>query len=86
MPFNKFGLSKKILKAISDQDYKTPTPIQDKAIPLILNKQDVLGSAQTGTGKTAGFTLPMLQLLTDIAQNVDEANIEANIGSDLRQI
>ncbi|MGR3318383.1 MAG: DEAD/DEAH box helicase [Candidatus Anammoxibacter sp.] len=70
MAFNKFGLSKKILKAITDQGYKTPTPIQSQAIPLILNNQDVMGTAQTGTGKTAGFTLPMLQRLTDITQNI----------------
>ncbi|MGR3220785.1 MAG: DEAD/DEAH box helicase, partial [Candidatus Anammoxibacter sp.] len=70
MAFNKFGLSKKILKAITDQGYKTPTPIQKQAIPLILNNQDVMGTAQTGTGKTAGFTLPMLQRLTDITQNI----------------
>ncbi len=57
------GLSEALLKAVSEQGYETPSPIQEKVIPLILERKDVLGSAQTGTGKTAGFTLPMLQIL-----------------------
>ncbi len=64
MSFDNLGLSKPILKAIKDQGYDSPTPIQKKSIPIILKKQDVLAGAQTGTGKTAGFTLPMLQLLS----------------------
>ena len=54
-----------MLKAIEKQGYKNPSPIQEKAIPLVLEGKDVLASAQTGTGKTAGFTLPMLQILND---------------------
>src|SRR5690606_25919339 len=50
------------------QGYTTPSPIQQKAIPLILERKDVLASAQTGTGKTAGFTLPMLQILSQEQQ------------------
>jgi len=61
--FNTFGLSAELLRAVADQGYTEPTPIQKKAIPIILDGKDVLGGAQTGTGKTAGFTLPMLQLL-----------------------
>ena len=64
MSFNSLGLSNALLKAVSKQGYTTPSPIQQKAIPLILERKDVLGSAQTGTGKTAGFTLPMLQILS----------------------
>ncbi len=64
MSFNSLGLSDALLKAVSKQGYTTPSPIQQKAIPLILEGKDVLASAQTGTGKTAGFTLPMLQLLS----------------------
>ena len=64
MSFEKLGLSKHLLKAIAEQGYDTPTPIQAQAIPIILSKKDVLAGAQTGTGKTAGFTLPMLELLT----------------------
>ena len=64
MTFNSFGLSASILKAVEKTGYTQPTPIQEKAIPPILKKRDVLASAQTGTGKTAGFTLPMLQILS----------------------
>ncbi|MEP0266841.1 DEAD/DEAH box helicase [Dokdonia sp.] len=63
MSFQSLGLSDALLKAVSKKGYTTPSPIQEKAIPPILNGRDVLASAQTGTGKTAGFTLPMLQLL-----------------------
>lgn len=64
MSFNSLGLSDALLKAVSKQGYTTPSPIQQKAIPVILEGKDVLASAQTGTGKTAGFTLPMLQKLS----------------------
>jgi len=63
MSFKSLGLNNALLKAVEKQGYDTPSPIQEKAIPLILEGKDVLASAQTGTGKTAGFTLPMLQLL-----------------------
>jgi ATP-dependent RNA helicase RhlE len=63
MLFTELGLSKDILKAIDDQGYTTPTPVQAQAIPLVLEGKDVLAGAQTGTGKTAGFTLPMLHLM-----------------------
>lgn len=63
MSFKSLGLSDALLKAISKKGYTTPSPIQQKAIPLILEGKDVLASAQTGTGKTAGFTLPILQIL-----------------------
>lgn len=63
MSFNSLGLIPEILKAIKKQGYTTPSPIQEKAIPKILERKDVLASAQTGTGKTAGFTLPILQIL-----------------------
>ena len=65
MSFTTLGLSKSLLKAIDKQGYTSPSPIQAKAIPLILKGNDVLASAQTGTGKTAGFTLPMLQKLSE---------------------
>lgn len=65
MSFSSLGLSAPIQKAISDQGYTSPTVIQEKAIPHILKGKDVLASAQTGTGKTAGFTLPMLEILSD---------------------
>ena len=63
MSFKSLGLKESLVKAVNAQGYDSPTPIQHKAIPLILEGKDVLASAQTGTGKTAGFTLPVLQLL-----------------------
>lgn len=65
MSFNSLGLSQALLKAISKKGYTTPSPIQEKAIPPIIEGKDVLASAQTGTGKTAGFTLPLLHLLSE---------------------
>jgi superfamily II DNA/RNA helicase len=63
MKFNELGLSEKVLKAVEASGYDTPTPIQEQAIPHALQGRDVLGIAQTGTGKTAAFTLPMLSML-----------------------
>ena len=63
MLFNQLGLSAELLRAVEEKGYKKATPIQQKAIPLILEGRDVLAGAQTGTGKTAGFTLPLLQRL-----------------------
>lgn len=63
MLFEQLGLSTDILRAVNEEGYKQPTPIQEKAIPVILEGKDVMGAAQTGTGKTAGFTLPMLRRL-----------------------
>jgi len=63
MSFNNLGLSAELVRAVSEKGYSTPTPIQTQAIPLILEGRDLMGSAQTGTGKTAGFTLPLLQRL-----------------------
>ena len=61
--FDQFGLSPAILRALTDQGYVHPTPIQAQAIPIVLQGRDVMGAAQTGTGKTAGFSLPIIQLL-----------------------
>jgi ATP-dependent RNA helicase RhlE len=61
--FDSLGLSAELLRAVADQGYTVPTPIQLQAIPLVLEGRDLLGAAQTGTGKTAGFTLPLLQRL-----------------------
>lgn len=65
MTFKELGLSEALLKAVAEKGYTTPSPIQEKAIPVILQGKDVLASAQTGTGKTAGFTLPILQIITE---------------------
>ncbi|HEY8608870.1 MAG TPA: DEAD/DEAH box helicase [Noviherbaspirillum sp.] len=61
--FEDFGLAEGILRALADQGYVHPTPIQAEAIPVVLRGRDVMGAAQTGTGKTAGFSLPIIQLL-----------------------
>ncbi len=63
MSFESLGLRAELLRAVSENGYSVPTPIQRQAIPLILEGRDILGGAQTGTGKTAGFTLPLLQRL-----------------------
>jgi len=63
MTFDDLGLSPEVLRAIDDAGYEAPTPIQEQAIPFVLMGRDVLGCAQTGTGKTASFTLPMIEIL-----------------------
>ena len=65
MSFEQLGLTEELLKAVTEQGYTTPTPVQLKAIPLILEGRDILAGAQTGTGKTASFTLPLLQRLAE---------------------
>lgn len=63
MSFDSLGLNPDILRAVAEQGYREPTPIQQQAIPAVLEGRDLMASAQTGTGKTAGFTLPLLQHL-----------------------
>ena len=63
MSFDSLGLSPALLRAVADQGYTEPTPIQERVIPVVLEGRDVMAGAQTGTGKTAGFTLPLLQRL-----------------------
>ena len=64
MPFATFGLSEPLVRALKEKGYTEPTPIQQQAIPVVLSGRDVLAGAQTGTGKTAGFCLPILELLS----------------------
>ena len=85
MSFNSLGLSDALLKAISKKGYTTPSPIQQKAIPPILEGKDVLASAQTGTGKTAGFTLPILQLLSQ-GQHLRQRPVRALILTPTREL
>ncbi|MDX1363839.1 MAG: DEAD/DEAH box helicase, partial [Arenibacter latericius] len=63
MNFKELKLNKPLLRAVAEKHYNAPTPVQEKAIPLILEGKDVIVSAQTGTGKTAAYALPTLQLL-----------------------
>jgi len=67
--FDTLGLSAEILRAIAEQGYTTPTPIQAQSIPVVLKGHDIMAAAQTGTGKTAGFTLPLLQRLMENPRN-----------------
>ena len=85
MSFNSLGLSDALLKAISKKGYTTPSPIQQKAIPPILEGKDVLASAQTGTGKTAGFTLPILQTLSQ-GKHLSQRPIRALILTPTREL
>ena len=63
MNFQDLGLSDEVLRAVEEAGYSEPTPIQAQAIPVVFMGRDILGCAQTGTGKTAGFTLPMIDIL-----------------------
>ena len=67
--FDQFGLDARVLRALADQGYTTPTPIQVQAIPVVLQGHDVMGAAQTGTGKTAGFALPIIQKILPLASD-----------------
>ena len=67
MTFEELGLSPALLQAVQEKGYSEPSPIQAKAIPAVLSGKDVMAAAQTGTGKTAGFTLPILQRLQESA-------------------
>lgn len=69
MQFSELGLSADIQRAVAEQGYDTPTPIQQQAIPAVLAGHDLMATAQTGTGKTAGFTLPLLQRLARHAKD-----------------
>ena len=69
MPFSTFGLSSNIQRALAKNDFLTPTPIQEKVIPLVLGHHNIMAKAQTGSGKSASFVLPILELWS---QNVGE--------------
>ncbi len=86
MSFTTLGLSKPILNAIKDEGYDKPTPIQKKAIPVVLEGKDVLGGAQTGTGKTAGFALPLLQLLSTKSKKRVSKQVRALILTPTREL
>jgi ATP-dependent RNA helicase RhlE len=86
MSFDSLGLSAELLRAISEQGYSQPTPIQSQAIPVILDGQDILAGAQTGTGKTAGFTLPMLQRLSQDRSDKSRRAIRALVLTPTREL
>lgn len=86
MLFSQLKLSPNILKAVADQGYETPTPVQAQAIPVILEGRDILAGAQTGTGKTAGFTLPLLQILSESPVVKPKRRIRALILTPTREL
>lgn len=86
MSFKNLGLQEEIVQAISEKGYKEATPIQIKAIPLIIERHDILASAQTGTGKTAGFTLPLLQVLMNTRKNDLKHAVRALILTPTREL
>jgi ATP-dependent RNA helicase RhlE len=86
MPFRTFGLDANILKAVQEAGYTEPTPIQTAAIPQILAGHDLIGIAQTGTGKTAAFVLPILAKLAGASRNGEARNIRALIVAPTREL
>lgn len=86
MFFKDLGLSAELLRAVEDEGYETATPIQQKAIPLVLEGGDVLAGAQTGTGKTAGFTLPLLQHLQATSSQGYRGRVRALILTPTREL
>ena len=86
MDFSELGLSQSLVEAVSKQGYTEPTPIQAAAIPAILNQQDVMAGAQTGTGKTAAFALPILQRLSDPANASTGRAIRALVLTPTREL
>lgn len=87
MNFDDLNLLPSLLKALGDKNYTEPTSIQQKAIPYVLANEDVLGSAQTGTGKTAAFALPILQHLEkEQTQNPGKRKIRALVVTPTREL
>ncbi|MGH9336260.1 MAG: DEAD/DEAH box helicase, partial [Vicinamibacteria bacterium] len=86
MSFDNLGLSAELLRAVSDQGYRVPTPVQRLAIPAILGGRDILARAQTGTGKTAGFALPLLQRLSGPAPNRARRSVRTLILTPTREL
>ena len=84
MTFNNLGLSEPILKALSKLGYHTPTPIQQQAIPIVLNGDDLLGCAQTGTGKTAAFAIPIIERL--LATSCQNSHIKVLVVTPTREL
>jgi ATP-dependent RNA helicase RhlE len=84
--FADLGLSRRLQRALGDANYRTPTPIQAKAIPLLLDGQDLLGIAQTGTGKTAAFVLPLLQNLEEDDEQAGQRRARALILAPTREL
>ena len=86
MSFDSLGLDASILKAVADQGYTEPTPIQKASIPVIISGKDVIGVAQTGTGKTAAFTLPLLTKLVQSKNSTHQGRVRCLILAPTREL
>ena len=87
MTFKELGLTEPILKALQEQGYTNPTPIQEQAIPILLKRKDLLGVAQTGTGKTAAFGIPILHHLYEgISLRQNKRKVKALIVTPTREL
>jgi len=86
MPFSKLGLVKEICHALKDKAYDKPTPVQEEVIPLVLAKKDVIAQAQTGSGKSASFVLPVLQLWSQTRDNAKKGKIKVLVLTPTREL
>src|SRR3569833_4742883 len=86
MSFSELGLRAELLRAVAEQGYTVATPVQTQAIPVILEGRDILAGAQTGTGKTAGFTLPLLQRLSLAPETQSKRTLRALILTPTREL
>jgi len=86
MSFHSLGLAAELLRAVDEQGYTQPTPVQQQSIPVILQGQDILAGAQTGTGKTAGFTLPLLQRLNQSSKATAKRPVRALVLTPTREL
>ena len=87
MTFDDLNIIEPVLKALRKEEYSIPTPVQRKAIPLIIQRKDVLGSAQTGTGKTAAFAIPIIQhLYHDKSRNTGRPRTKALVITPTREL
>ncbi len=86
MTFKELYIAEPILKALEKKNYEVPTPIQKQAIPVALQKRDLLGIAQTGTSKTAAFAIPIIQLLNQLQPHDQKRQIQALILTPTREL
>jgi len=86
MNFSDLNLKKEILKALTDKDFQTPTPVQEAVIPLVLEKKDIMAQAQTGSGKSASFVLPILQLWNKSRDNAKKGKIKILVLTPTREL
>lgn len=84
--FQSLKIIEPILQSLDEQGYQNPTPIQQQAIPIVLNKEDLLGCAQTGTGKTAAFAIPIIQLLNEKKLDNHKSKIRSLILTPTREL